>query len=74
MLFRTADCKGLFVPIVLLGVADFDVVDAIAMVVGPTSVCVVVVSPDFLLRVIVTVVVATVVVDVRVVVEKPAKA
>lgn len=76
MLLSTADCKGVLVDdIVLLGLASAEEdTDARATVVGPTSVSVVVVTPDFLLSVRVTVVVATVVVDVNVVVDGSAKA
>lgn len=76
MLFSTADSKGLLVDdIVLLGLAPAEEdTDARAAVVDPTSVSVVVATLDFLLSVRVTVVVATVVVDVSVVVDGSAKA
>lgn len=71
VLFSTDDAKeSLLEDIVELGFVDVKAdADASAIVVGPTIVSVVVWTPDFLLNVRVTVVVATVVVDVRVVVD-----
>lgn len=76
MLLSTADSKGVLVDdiVLLVLVSAEEDTDARAIVVGSTRVSVVVVTPDFLLSVRVTVVVATVVVDVSVVVDGLAKA